>query len=65
MVVDLSADFRLQDPAVYERWYATPHTATDLLARAAFGLPELFPDDLARAAAAPAAGGGALGACAS
>lgn len=63
-VVDLSADFRLKDPAVYERWYATPHTATDLLQRAAFGLPELFPDDLARVAAAHAAGEGVLVACA-
>ena len=63
-VVDLSADFRLKDPAVYERWYATPHTATDLLQRAAFGLPELFPDDLARAAGARAAGEGVLVACA-
>lgn len=64
VVVDLSADFRLKDPAVYERWYATPHTAQDLLARASFGLPELFPDDLARAAQAHAAGEGALVACA-
>ena len=63
-VVDLSADFRLKDPAVYEQWYATPHTATDLLARAAFGLPELFPDELARVAAARAAGEPALVACA-
>lgn len=63
-VVDLSADFRLKDPAVYERWYATPHTAPDLLARTAFGLPELFPDDLARAAEAREAGKGALVACA-
>ena len=39
-VVDLSADFRLKDPAIYEKWYA-PHTATDLLAQAAFGLPGL------------------------
>ncbi|MFQ9180613.1 MAG: N-acetyl-gamma-glutamyl-phosphate reductase [Eggerthella lenta] len=53
-----------EDPAVYERWYATPHTATDLLQRAAFGLPELFPDDLARVAAAHAAGEGVLVACA-
>lgn len=63
-VVDLSADFRLKDPAVYKRWYAAPHTAVDLLARAAFGLPELFPDDLARASAAHAAGEGVLVACA-
>ena len=38
-VVDLSADFRLKDPAVYERWYATPHTATDLLQRPARAVP--------------------------
>lgn len=63
-VVDLSADFRLKDPAVYEQWYAARHTAPDLLARAAFGLPELFPDDLARASAARAAGEGVLVACA-
>lgn len=63
-VVDLSADFRLKDPAVYEQWYNTPHTATDLLARAAFGLPELFPDELARVATARASGEPALVACA-
>ena len=63
-VIDLSADFRLKDPAVYEQWYNTPHTACDLLARAAFGLPELFPDDLARAARARANGEPALVACA-
>ena len=63
-VVDLSADFRLKDPAVYEQWYNTPHTATELLARAAFGLPELFPDDLARAARARANGEPAFVACA-
>ena len=64
VVVDLSADFRLKDPAVYEQWYATPHTQPDLLDRAAFGLPELFPEDLARAAAQREAGEGALVACA-
>ncbi len=63
-VIDLSADFRLKDPAVYEEWYNTPHTAPDLLARAAFGLPELTGDDLARAAADRAAGRGTLVACA-
>ena len=50
VVVDLSADFRLKDPAVYEQWYKVPHTQTELLKRAAFGLPELFPDDLVAAA---------------
>ena len=64
VVVDLSADFRLEDPAVYERWYGVPHTQTDLLARRAFGLPELFPDDLARAAAERREGRGVLVGCA-
>ena len=39
-VVDLSADFRIHDAAVYEQWYQ-PHTAADLLPQAAYGLPEL------------------------
>lgn len=63
-VVDLSADFRLKDPAVYEQWYKVPHTQKDLLARAAFGLPELSGDELARVAAAHAAGEAVLVACA-
>jgi N-acetyl-gamma-glutamyl-phosphate reductase len=40
-VVDLSADFRLRDPAVYGRWYRE-HEATDLLGEAVYGLPELY-----------------------
>ena len=64
VVVDISADFRLKDPAVYEQWYKVPHTQTELLKRAAFGLPELFPDDLARAAQERAQGKGALVGCA-
>jgi N-acetyl-gamma-glutamyl-phosphate reductase len=38
-VIDLSADFRLRDPAVYEEYYKRPHTAQDL--PAVYGLPEL------------------------
>ncbi|XOZ33235.1 N-acetyl-gamma-glutamyl-phosphate reductase [Halomonadaceae bacterium KBTZ08] len=40
-VVDLSADFRLQDREVWEHWYGTPHTAADLLQEAVYGLPEV------------------------
>jgi N-acetyl-gamma-glutamyl-phosphate reductase len=40
-VVDLSADFRLRDPRVYERWYRE-HLAPDLLAEAVYGLPERY-----------------------
>jgi len=45
-VVDLSADFRLNDPMVYEKWYETPHVVPELLDRFAYGLPELFRDEL-------------------
>lgn len=45
-VLDLSADFRLDDPAVYEQWYDTPHEHPDLLGRFSYGLPELFRDDI-------------------
>ena len=63
-VIDLSADFRLKDPAVYEQWYNVKHTATDLLAQAAFGLPELFRDGLVELAGKRAAGQGVLVGCA-
>lgn len=46
-VVDLSADFRLKDPNVYEKWYETPHVVPELIDRFAYGLPELFADELA------------------
>jgi len=39
-VVDLSADFRFRDAALYEKWYQ-PHTAPELLKEAVYGLPEL------------------------
>jgi N-acetyl-gamma-glutamyl-phosphate reductase len=47
-VVDLSADFRLHDPAVYGRWYRE-HKAPDLLDRAVYGLPERYRDDIREA----------------
>ena len=40
-VVDLSADFRLRDPAVYEDWYRV-HPEPELIADAVYGLPELY-----------------------
>ena len=39
-VIDLSADFRLTDPAAYVEWYGGPHGAPDLLPRAVYGLTE-------------------------
>lgn len=41
LVVDLSADFRLRDPALYPAWYGAPHASPELLASAVYGLPEL------------------------
>jgi len=40
-VIDLSADFRLRDQSVWEKWYGQPHQASDMLPRAAYGLPEV------------------------
>jgi N-acetyl-gamma-glutamyl-phosphate reductase len=44
-VVDLSADFRLRDPDVYAEWYR-PHPEPGLIAYAAYGLPELYRDQI-------------------
>jgi N-acetyl-gamma-glutamyl-phosphate reductase len=40
-VIDLAADFRIKDIAVWEKWYGMTHAAPDLVAEAAYGLPEL------------------------
>ena len=40
-IVDLSADFRLEDPDVYAQWYKAEHTAPHLLDEAVYGLPEI------------------------
>ncbi|MEM6729536.1 MAG: N-acetyl-gamma-glutamyl-phosphate reductase [Pseudomonadota bacterium] len=48
-IVDLSADFRLRDPAAYEAWYAKPHSATDLQEEAVYGLTEFYRDEIERA----------------
>ncbi|MEX2659470.1 MAG: N-acetyl-gamma-glutamyl-phosphate reductase [Acidimicrobiales bacterium] len=50
-VIDLAADFRLKDAGLYPVWYGEEHTAPELLAEFAYGLPELFRDDLVRATA--------------
>ena len=44
-VVDLSADFRLHDPSVYEAWYRS-HEAPGLLSEAVYGLPELYREQI-------------------
>ena len=45
-IIDLSADFRLSDPAAYEAWYGTPHAAPELQAEAVYGLTEFYRDDI-------------------
>ncbi len=55
-VIDLSADFRLVDPDIYERWYGTPHTAPALLDEAVYGLPEVSREGLADARLVACAG---------
>jgi N-acetyl-gamma-glutamyl-phosphate reductase len=44
-VVDLSADFRLNDPSNYEQWYG-PHTQITLLSEAVYGMPELYREQI-------------------
>ncbi len=45
-VIDLSADFRLRSAALYELWYATEHPWPERLGQVAYGLPELFADEI-------------------
>jgi N-acetyl-gamma-glutamyl-phosphate reductase len=40
-VIDLAADFRLQDAAVWKQWYGMDHACVDVLAEAVYGLPEI------------------------
>jgi N-acetyl-gamma-glutamyl-phosphate reductase len=45
-IVDLSADFRLRDPADYETWYGKPHAAPELQAEAVYGLTEFYREEI-------------------
>ncbi|GBG13978.1 N-acetyl-gamma-glutamyl-phosphate reductase [Novimethylophilus kurashikiensis] len=40
-VIDLAADFRIKDVAVWEKWYGMQHVCPDLIAEAVYGLPEV------------------------
>ncbi|GAC1599027.1 MAG: N-acetyl-gamma-glutamyl-phosphate reductase [Acidimicrobiales bacterium] len=55
-LVDLGADFRLRDPALYPKWYGWEHPAPEMLADATFGIPELYRDELRGAHLIAAAG---------
>jgi N-acetyl-gamma-glutamyl-phosphate reductase len=48
-VIDISADFRFKDPAMYPKWYDYKHPYPKLLAEAVFGLPELHRSEVAKA----------------
>ncbi len=48
-VIDLAADFRLQDTAMFEQWYKLPHSCPDLVKEAVYGLPELNRADICQA----------------
>lgn len=48
-IIDLSADFRLKDPAAYQKWYGEPHAAPGWLGKFVYGLPELHRAEMAGA----------------
>ena len=49
-VIDLSADYRLQDGETYKKWYDVKHTSKHLLNEAVYGLPELYRNKIKDAA---------------
>jgi N-acetyl-gamma-glutamyl-phosphate reductase len=55
-VVDLGADFRLWDADLYPQWYGEAHSAPGLLGKLAYGLPELFRDEIVGAPGVAAPG---------
>ena len=55
-LVDLGADFRLDDAATYQRWYGHAHEAPELLGRFVYGIPELSRDGISASKAVAAAG---------
>ncbi len=48
-IIDLSADFRLNDPIEYQNWYGEPHAASDWLNKFVYGLPERHREALKKA----------------
>ncbi len=45
-IVDLSADFRLRDPAIYEKWYGNSHAALECQSEAVYGLTEFYREQI-------------------
>ena len=56
LVVDLAADFRLTNPATYQKWYMHKHQAPEYIEKAVYGLPELTREELKGARLIAAAG---------
>ena len=48
-IIDLAADFRLQDADIYEQWYGEKHAAPEWLDRFVYGLPELHREEISKA----------------
>ena len=48
-VIDIAADFRIRDVAVWEQWYRMKHACPDLVEKAVYGLPELYRDRIREA----------------
>lgn len=45
-IIDLGADFRLQSPALWKRWYGSTHAAPELIGSFIYGIPELFREQI-------------------
>jgi N-acetyl-gamma-glutamyl-phosphate reductase len=55
-VIDLSADFRIKDPAVYREFYGNEHPAPELLRESVYGIPEIYRAELRKAQLVASAG---------
>jgi len=49
VVIDLSADFRLRDKKIYEKWYGVTHVASQYLSKAVYGLCEVYREKIKKA----------------
>ena len=48
-IIDIAADFRIKDVAIWEKWYGVKHACPELIAEAVYGLPEVNRDQIKRA----------------
>lgn len=55
-IIDLSADFRLKDPAAYLKWYGSEHPDPEMMKRFVYGIPELHRDEMKTASYVSSAG---------